>query len=340
MALAREKLERVAASTVPVLFQGESGTGKEILAKLLHLRSARAKYALVKVTCPAIPSTLIETELFGYEKGAFTGANFTKPGRVEFADRGTLFLDEIGSLDPSVQIKLLQLLQEGTYFRVGGQEARRIDTRLISAANESLAQQVKEGTLRLDFFFRINAVTILVPPLRQRMIDLPALVDYFLDVNAMAFRRKVKPLSRNILTLMHSYEWPGNIRQLENLVRSYVLIGSEETLAAELVPNITQQVSTEIYLGEPVCLKRITRDARYDLERQIILKVLQANGWSRQKTAKWLQISYRSLLYKLRDFGIHASPMPGAAPRVPLAKPPEPSAYRLRDTCSVEEDTP
>jgi two-component system response regulator AtoC len=339
MTLAREKLERVAGSTVPVLFQGESGTGKEILAKVLHLWSARAKYALVKVTCPAIPSTLIETELFGYEKGAFTGANFTKPGRIEFADRGTLFLDEIGSLDPSVQIKLLQLLQEGTYFRVGGQEARRIDTRLISAANYSLEQQVKEGTLRLDFLFRINAVTIVVPPLRQRMIDLPALVDYFLDVNAMAFRRKVKPLSRNVLTLMHSYEWPGNIRQLENLVRSYVLIGSEETLAAELVPNITQQVSTDIYLGEPVCLKRITKDARYDLERQIILKVLQANGWSRQKTAKWLKISYRSLLYKLRDFGIQPSAVPGAAARMPLPKPLG-EAHRPRETCSVKDDNP
>lgn len=339
MTLAREKLERVAGSTVPVLLQGESGTGKEILAKVLHLWSARAKYALVKVTCPAIPSTLIETELFGYEKGAFTGANFTKPGRIEFADRGTLFLDEIGSLDPSVQIKLLQLLQEGTYFRVGGQEARRIDTRLISAANYSLEQQVKEGTLRLDFLFRVNAVTIVVPPLRERLIDLAALVDYFLDVNAMAFRRKVKPLSRNVLTLMHSYEWPGNIRQLENLVRSYVLIGSEETLTAELVPNITQQVSTDIYLGEPVCLKRITKDARYDLERQIILKVLQANGWSRQKTAKWLKISYRSLLYKLRDFGIHPSAVPGTAARMPLPKPPG-QAHRPRETCSVKNDNP
>jgi len=240
-------------------------------------------------------------------------------------------------LDPSVQIKLLQLLQEGTYFRVGGQEARRIDTRLISAANENLQQQVMEGTFRLDFLFRINAVTIEVLPLRRRMVDLPALVDYFLEVNATIFRRKIKPLSRNILTLMRSYEWPGNIRQLENLVRSYVLIGSEETLAAELVPSMSHQLSTEIYLGEPVCLKRITRDARYDLERQIILKVLQANGWSRQKTAKWLKISYRSLLYKLRDFGIQSATATLAAPRMPAPKLPGRS-FAHQETQPTEEE--
>jgi two-component system response regulator AtoC len=337
MATAREKLKRVAESNIPVLFQGESGTGKEILAKLLHSQSSRAKCALVKVTCPAIPSTLIETELFGYEKGAFTGANSTKPGRVEFAHQGTLFLDEIGSLDPSVQIKLLQLLQEGTYFRVGGQEARHIDTRLISAANYSLQQQVADGTFRMDLLFRINAVTIQVLPLRQRIVDLPALVDYFLYVNAIAFRRKVKPLSRNILTLMRSYHWPGNIRQLENLIRSYVLIGSEEALEAELLPSTSQQVSTEIYLGEPVCLKSITKEARYDLERQIILKVLQANGWSRQKTAKWLKISYRSLLYKLRGFGIQSSPAPLAAPKLPIPKSPVPPCYPLDSNRAEEE---
>jgi two-component system, NtrC family, response regulator AtoC len=306
MATARQKLERVAESAVPVLLQGESGTGKELFAWVLHLRSPRARRPLVKVTCPAIPSSLIESELFGYEKGSFTGANASKPGRVECADQGTLFLDEIGSLDMSVQVKLLQLLQDGVFFRVGGQEPRKINTRLVSAANYSLSQQVQEGTFRLDFLFRINAVTIEVLPLRQRAIDIPALLDHFLSLYSGTFRRNVKPFSRDILRLMQNYDWPGNIRQLENMVRSYVLIGSEEAIAADLVPSRLNRIGTEIDLAKPVCLKQITKTATQHLEAQIILKVLQANGWNRQKTAKWLKISYRSLLYKLRDFGIQS----------------------------------
>ena len=181
MAVAREKLERVAETTVPVLLQGESGTGKEIFAKLLHAYSNRSKDAWVKVACPAIPHSLIESELFGYEKGAFTGAYATKRGRVELAHMGTLFLDEVGDLDMSVQAKLLQMLQDGSFMRVGGQESRKVNTRLVSAASANLRQQAEEGSFRLDFFFRINAVTIELLPLRQRIADLPMLIDYFLD---------------------------------------------------------------------------------------------------------------------------------------------------------------
>ena len=163
MAVAREKLERIADTNIPVLLQGENGTGKDIFAKLLHARSNRAKAAWVKVTCPAIPHSLIESELFGYEKGAFTGAYVTKRGRLELAHQGTLFLDEVGSLDMAAQAKLLQVLQDGSFMRVGAQESRRVDTRLICAANGNLRQQTEDGTFRLDFFFRINAVTIEVP---------------------------------------------------------------------------------------------------------------------------------------------------------------------------------
>lgn len=304
MAVAREKLERVAETAIPVLLQGESGTGKDILAKLLHVYSNRPKGAWVKVACPAIPHSLIESELFGYEKGAFTGAYTTKRGRVELAHMGTLFLDEIGDLDLSVQAKLLQMLQDGSFTRVGGQESRKVSTRLISAASENLRQQAENGSFRLDFFFRINAVTIELPPLRQRAEDLPMLIDYFLEVHSKAFRRSPKPLSREVTRLMQHHDWPGNIRQLENMIRSYILIGNEETLAAELVPSlpaIPAELSTAIDLANPVSLKEITKAATQDLERQIILKVLEANGWSRRKTAKWLNISYRSLLYKLQD---------------------------------------
>jgi two-component system response regulator AtoC len=301
MASAKDKLERVADTTVPVLLQGESGTGKEIFARLLHAYSRRANSPWVKVNCPAIPHSLIESELFGYEKGAFTGAYANKQGRVELAHLGSLFLDEVGSLDLSVQAKLLQVLQDGSFMRVGAQESRSVNTRLISAATGNLRDQTNDGTFRLDFFFRINAVTIELPSLRQRIEDLPKLVDYFFDIHSKAFRCNPKPLSREILRLMQRHDWPGNIRQLENMIRSYILIGNEEALAEELVPSAASSLTTEIDLASPVSLREITRAATQDLERQIILKVLQANGWSRRKTAKWLNISYRSLLYKLQD---------------------------------------
>ena len=316
MQAARNKLERVAETDVPVLIQGESGTGKEICVRLLHALSLRARGSLVKVSCPAIPHSLIETELFGYEKGAFTGAMATKLGRVEQAHMGTLFLDEVGSLDLSVQSKLLQVLQDGTFVRVGGHEPRSITTRLVSAANSDLRNQVEEGTFRLDFLFRINAVTINLPPLRQRIADLPILIDYFIEHYARVFHHTPELLSKSAVKMMQNYHWPGNIRQLENLIRSYVLIGSEEALVAEMMPEAPRGgITTEIDLSEPVSLKDITRRATHDLERQIILKVLQANSWNRQKTAKWLQISYRSLLYKLSEIG-----MPEVPPR-PLRIP-------------------
>jgi two-component system response regulator AtoC len=291
MTLARQKLERTAESSVPILLQGESGTGKDIFAKLLHARSNRSKAAWVKVTCPAIPHSLIESELFGYERGAFTGAYATKRGRVELAHLGTLFLDEVGSLDMAVQAKLLQVLQDGTFMRIGAQESRRVQTRLICAANGNLRQQTEDGSFRLDFFFRINAVTIDLPPLRQRAADIPVLVDHFLELHSKAYRLSPKPLSREMVRLMKRYNWPGNIRQLENMIRSYVLIGSEEALAAELVPFTPASLIPEIDLANPISLKEITKAATRELEREIVLKVLQANGRSRLKTAKWLNIS-------------------------------------------------
>jgi two-component system response regulator AtoC len=308
MAAARERLERVAGTTVPVLVQGESGTGKDIFARLLHARSNRSNHTFVKVNCPAIPHSLIESELFGYEKGAFTGAYATKRGRVELAHQGTLFLDEVSGLDVSIQAKLLQVLQDGGFMRVGAQESRTVNTRLICAANGDLRQQTEQGSFRLDFFYRINAVTIDLPPLRQRTADLPQLVDYFLNVHSKAYRLEPKPLSREIMRMMQRYNWPGNIRQLENLVRGYVLMGDEESLAADLIPSGATGIVPEIDLANPISLKQITKAATRGLEREIILKVLQANGWSRRKTARWLNISYRSLLYKLQESEVNAVP--------------------------------
>jgi two-component system response regulator AtoC len=304
MAVAREKLERVAKTTIPVLLQGESGTGKDLFAKLLHAYSNRSQGALVKVACPAIPHSLLESELFGYEKGAFTGAYTTKAGRVEQAHKGTLFLDEIGDLDLSVQAKLLEMLQNGNFIRVGGQGPRNVDIRLVSAASQDLRQQTEKGSFRLDLFFRINAVTIELSPLRQRAVDLPMLIDYFLDRHAKEFHRSPKPLSREVMQLMQQYNWPGNIRQLENMIRSHILIGDEKALVTEMLsssPVHSTEPGVRIDLTTPVSLKEITRAATHDLERQIILTVLKANGCNRRKTAKWLNISYRSLLYKLQE---------------------------------------
>ena len=324
MAVARDKLERIADTTVPVLLQGECGTGKDIFAKLLHARSNRSKCAWIKVTCPAIPHSLIESELFGYEKGAFTGAYATKRGRLEMAHQGTLFLDEVGCLDMSAQAKLLQVLQDGSFMRVGALESRSVDTRLICADNGNLRQQTEEGSFRLDFFYRINAVTVALPPLRQRTVDLPMLVDYFFEIHSKAFGLKPKPLSREMMRLMQQHSWPGNIRQLENMIRSYVLIGSEEALVADFTPSSPAASIPSIDLASPVSLKEITKAATQDLERQIILKVLQANGWSRLKTAKWLNISYRSLLYKLQESeargtsGLPPKPIASTARPAPL----------------------
>lgn len=297
----RVRNSSAAATNVPVLVQGESGTGKEILARLLHLRSQRSRFPWIKVICPAIPASLVESELFGYERGAFSGANSTKPGRVETADRGTLFLDEIGSMDLATQAKFLQLLQDGTFMRVGGQQMRVVDARILSSANDDLKRRAAEGAFRTDLLYRLNAVTIDLPPLRQRLEDLPTLVDYFLSNYCRAFRRKHVPLSDEMIRMMQGFSWPGNIRQLQNIVRSYVLIGDEEMLAAEFASRAAEERMPEIDLAHPVCLKQITKAATERLERNIIFEVLQANGGSRMKTARWLNISYRSLLYKLEQ---------------------------------------
>jgi len=324
MAAAREKLSRIAETTVPVLIQGESGTGKEVFARLLHAHSRRTNGMWVKVSCPAIPHSLIESELFGYERGAFTGAYGTKRGRVEHAHRGTLFLDEVDGLDITAQVKLLQMLQDGTFVRVGGHEPLRVDIRLICAAKGSLRQRIENGSFRLDLFYRINAVTVDLPPLRQRTEDLPQLIDYFLRLHSTTFGITPRPLSPEILKLMHHYHWPGNIRQLENMLRSYVLIGSEEALVADTVPSASATLLPDVDLENPLSLKELTKAATRSIEREVILKVLQANGWSRRKTAKWLNISYRSLLYKLQEVQGTRQPTGDAqeAPAQPVVRQP------------------
>ena len=320
MAEIRRKLESVAKTRIPVLIQGESGTGKEVYARLLHALSGYEGGKFIKVSCPAIPGALFETELFGYKKGAFTGAQTTKRGRLEQADEGTLLLDEVGSLDMQMQSKLLQVLQDGTFSPVGGHETQRIHTRLVCIANRDVRELVQEGAFRLDLLYRINAIAIHLPPLRERTEDLPELVSHLLNQHGKAFGTKPAPLSQAVLRQMNRYTWPGNIRQLDNIIRSYALLGSESAIMAELMeesePASGRDFMADLDVSLPISLKVITKQVTQDLERQIILKVLKANSWNRQKTAKWLQISYRSLLYKLNEAEvpkIRRVPAPAAA---------------------------
>ncbi len=300
----QRKLHVVAQANVPVLISGENGTGKEIMARMIHQHSATSDGPFVKVNCPAIPGTLLESELFGYERGAFTGAYAAKPGRVEMANRGTLFLDEIGEMDLGIQAKLLQLLQDGQFSRIGGQEDRKVDVRVICATNRSLETEVASGRFRQDLFYRINVVQIQVPPLRHRAQDIPTLVHYFLQLYSDKFSVRPKPISSSLLEMLQNYSWPGNIRQLENLMKRYVILGNDEAITSELVVRNGDCFDPVIPADGRISLKKATRDAVRELERRIILKVLHAHNWNRKRAARAMSISYRALLYKIQETGI------------------------------------
>jgi two-component system response regulator AtoC len=306
MQTARLKIDKVALSGVPILIQGDNGTGKGLLASFIHNLSPRPDAPFVKVNCAAIPGALLESELFGYEKGAFTGAHSSKPGRVELADSGTLFLDGIDEIEMSLQAKLLQLLQDGQFSRIGGQEDRRVQLRVLCATNRRLEQEIANGRFRQDLFYRINVVSIELPPLRARAEDIPDLVTYFLQVHKARHNMQARPLSSAALQLLCKHSWPGNIRELENLIERYVILGSEDAISSELLNWEHTHAATENLLEGQIHLKKVTRQAVQDLERKIILSVLEANRWNRKRTASALKISYRALLYKIRRAGLPA----------------------------------
>jgi two-component system response regulator AtoC len=305
MAEIREKLSRATDAIVPVLIQGESGTGKEIIAKLIHVRSPCGSNPFVKVHCPAIPGTLLESELFGYESGAFTGANVSKPGRVEAAHGGTLFLDEISEMAPGLQAKLLHVLQDGQMCRLGGQEQKQIDTRIICAANRWLEDEIAAERFRADLFYRISVFRINLPPLRERKVDIPILVNYFLTACNTKFHRTTEPLTSRCMQIMTTHNWPGNIRELANLMTRYVIFGSEEVLIHELTHSYSgASGASNEEADQGISLRRVARRAALEAQRQVILRVLQANNWNRKEAARVLRISYRGLLYKIKDAGI------------------------------------
>jgi two-component system, NtrC family, nitrogen regulation response regulator GlnG len=237
MQAVRSRLGKVAAANVPVLITGESGTGKDIIARLIHSLSPWKTGPYVKVNCPAIPGTLLESELFGYEKGAFTGAFGSKPGRVEMAHRGTLFLDEISELDPSLQSKLLQLLQDGQFCRIGAQEDKKVEVRVVCATNRQLEAEIESGTFRQDLYYRINVVNIRMPALRERRGDIEDLCAYFLEYYNRKFNCRARPLSGEVLAVLQKYHWPGNIRELENLARRIAALYPQEVISEQLIES-------------------------------------------------------------------------------------------------------
>jgi len=336
----RDLIERVAETDVTVLVRGESGTGKELVARALHARSPRHDKPFVKVNCAALPTELLESELFGFEKGAFTGAMHHKPGKFEFANQGTMFLDEISEMSPSLQAKLLQVLQDGEFSRLGGKSDLKVDVRVIAATNRNLELAVAGGSFREDLFFRLNVVSIPLPPLRERREDVPALVAHFLKKHSVQYNKPLLDLSPGIVQMLTEHDWPGNIRELENLIKRAVVLGGEEAIHKELLqaPTVPRLRGLAAAPGDaPVLpaaaapaaapppaalpdsapaapfapgangrcsLKDISRQAAREAERELILRMLQHTRWNRKETAEILGISYKALLYKIKESGL------------------------------------
>jgi two-component system, NtrC family, response regulator AtoC len=300
------QLQKAALTEVPVLITGESGTGKELAARLLHDLSARRAHNFLKVSCPAIPNQLFESEFFGHEPGAFTGAKESRAGKCEQANRGTLFLDEIGELDLALQPKLLHALQDFRVARLGAVNERTIDIRLICATNRDLEVEVAKGGFRTDLFYRINVIRIQMPPLRDRPSDVRFLMNHFVKMYSERFGGSPPPLSDYFMRLLESYHWPGNVRELENMAKRYVVLGGEEHILSVMQQPEEGRPSVLDAIDLTTPLRVQTKRAVQHLERKIILGVLEAHKWNRRKTARCLDISYRTLLYKIKEVGLPA----------------------------------
>jgi DNA-binding NtrC family response regulator len=291
-----EIIDQVAPSKATVMITGESGSGKELVANAIHQRSPRASGPFVKLHCAALAETLLESELFGHERGAFTGAATRKDGRFSLADGGTLFLDEIGEISPSVQVKLLRFLQEHEFERVGGTQTIRVDVRVIAATNRNLVDDVKAGRFREDLFYRLNVVTLDMPPLRERKTDIPSLGKFFLDRYARDNNKQIDSFAPQTLELLMSYDWPGNVRELENAIeRAVVLTTGKNVEPRHLPPNVRPTTT-------PTGMPPIPGSTLADLEKYAILETLKLTGGSTSKAAEILGISVRTIQYRLHDY--------------------------------------
>jgi two-component system response regulator AtoC len=309
-----EILEQVADADVTVLIHGDSGVGKEVIARTTHDLSNRSERPFVKVNCAALPEELLESELFGYERGAFTGASARKSGKFEIADTGTMFLDEIAEMSPPLQAKLLQVLQDGEFARLGGQADVKVDVRVIAATNRNLEEMVASGGFREDLYYRLNVVNVFVPPLRERREEIPILVDHFVRLYSLKYNREMEPVSDRLMQGFLSYPWPGNVRELENMVKRIVVLQNEEAIADEIFsvqsapepsrPSIEQMVEEMDPLAPQISLREIGRRAAREAEREALRKVLYQTNWNRKKAAKILDVSYKTLLQKIKECGL------------------------------------
>lgn len=305
----KEIIDRVANTDVTVLIQGESGTGKEVVARSIHLNSSRRDKPFVKVNCAALPSELLESELFGYEKGAFTGAYRQKPGKFELAHQGTIFLDEISEMSLSLQSKLLQVLQDHEFSRLGGKKDIHVDVRVLAATNKNIELAIKQGKFREDLYYRLNVVNITIPPLRERKEELPVFVEYFLNKFEKKFNRKLNPVSDRLMKAFYQYHWPGNVRELENIIQRIVVLGGERTVLEELIPSKKDEFvpdPAKLLLNRKLwpSLKEVHREAMMKAEAEVIVKALKMTNWNRKKAASLLNISYKALLYKIKECGL------------------------------------
>jgi two-component system, NtrC family, response regulator AtoC len=315
-------LEQVADADVTVLVHGESGVGKEVISREVHRLSNRRDGPFVKVNCAALPEELLESELFGYERGAFTGASNRKAGKFELANHGTIFLDEIGEMSAGLQAKFLQVLQDGEFSRLGGQSDIRVDVRVVVATNRNLEEMVAAGLFREDLYYRINVVNVFVPPLRERREEIPVLAEHFLEQYSHRYQRDRIEFSPELKQGFQRYGWPGNIRELENVVKRIVVLQSEESIREELLvdtddapaepdlgapPDDTIQpeidVSAELAQGK-LSLREIGRRAARGAEREALRRVLYQTNWNRKKAAKLLDVSYKTLLAKIKECGL------------------------------------
>ncbi len=305
----KEMIDRVANTDVTVLIQGESGTGKEVVARSIHLNSSRRDKPFIKVNCAALPSELLESELFGYEKGAFTGAYRQKPGKFELAQGGTIFLDEISEMSLSLQSKLLQVLQDHEFSRLGGKKDIHVDVRVLAATNKNIELAIKQGKFREDLYYRLNVVNITIPPLRERKEEIPIFVEYFLNKFEKKFNRKLNPISDRLMKAFYQYHWPGNVRELENIIQRIVVLGGEKSVLEELMPSIKDEFvpdPAKLVLNRKLwpSLKEVHREAMMKAEAEIIIKALKMTNWNRKKAASLLNISYKALLYKIKECGL------------------------------------
>jgi len=306
----RSEAALVANVDIPVLMLGESGTGKEVMARLIHKLSPRAHRTFLKVNCAAVPADLLESELFGYEAGAFTGANHPKPGKFELCNKGTILLDEIGEMPTSLQAKLLHILQDGQFSRLGSRSVIKADVRILAATNINIPEALANKRLREDLYYRLNAFTLNIPPLRERKEEIPILLKHFMAHLSERYARPPLPLSVEMLEACQAYSWPGNLRELSNFVKRYLVLGDEKVAINELKPK-SDSSGAQFSPGAPNSgngseggLKSLARSAKDEAEAEAISKALDETNWNRKQAAALLRISYKALLYKIRQYGI------------------------------------